>query len=606
MNLEYLNDKTKNLTTQPGVYIMKDKNDKIIYIGKAKNLKNRVSQYFKNVDKHDIKVGKMVESVWDFSYIITDSEFEALVLECSMIKKNAPKYNILLKDDKGYNYIKITNEPYPKILSVKQKLDDKCEYIGPFVSGYTVSNTVNTTNTIFKLPTCNRKFPRDFNKERPCLNYYIKKCRGYCLGQVSQTEYMEIIKQAKHFINKGSFEIVQELKKEMLICSDNLEFEKAGVIRDRINAIANIKVQQKVILDGNVNQDAVSFVMNNDTVVVSVLKFREGRLLDKDEFIYYNENNINTIRQQFLPMYYITSEDVPEKIFVDEDFDDLDLLQIALSNEKQKKVTIAIPQKGENKKIILLATKNAMDKLQSLNIRKNKEISILKDLQKMLGMKSMPKYIESYDISNLGDDDMVAGMISVVNGKFNKKGYKKFKVKSVIGQDDYGAMTEVIERRILRYLDKDDRNGFNQLPDLILLDGGKGHLSVITKLLKKYDLDIAVFGMVKDNKHKTRAISTMGSEIDIKSNQLVFQFVTKIQDEVHRFSIDYQRNLSKKRNLNSILEQVTGIGGKKSALLLKHFKSIDTIKNSTIEEISEVVGITLADAKNINVFFENR
>lgn len=604
MTLQELREKTNTLPGLPGVYLMKNKQKKIIYIGKAKDLKKRVSQYFRNVEKHDDKVRAMVENVDDFDYIITDSEFEALILECSLIKQNNPKYNILLKDDKGYNYIEVGKGDWPRIKAAKQKADEKNNiYIGPFMSGFTVRNTVETVQSIFKLPTCNRRFPQDFGKQRPCLNFHINKCMGVCSGKIKKEDYQNTIQDALDFIHKGSAEIQKNFQREMEKASENLDFELAAKYRDRLRAITKIQENQKAVLHNPVDQDAIGFAQKGNIAVVVVLQFRKGLLTDKQEFIFYEQEDLQELREEFLSLFYLGGGDIPPKVFVDQDFADREVTQEALSKQREKKVEVIVPQRGENLKIVSMAVKNSMDKLDLLFERPSKETKVLEQLQEVLGLEKLPSYIESYDISNLGEDDTVCGMVVFKDGKPYKKAYKRFKIKTVAGQDDYASMSEAITRRFNRYKESDSNEGFGKLPDLILLDGGKGHVSTIEPIMKDFGLTVPVYGMVKDQRHKTKAISKDGKEVEIRNLKSVFKLITQIQDEVHRYALRYQQTLAKKRNLNLALTVIPGIGEKKALELLHHFGTVEKIKAADEKALLEVPTILKKDADNILIHF---
>lgn len=601
---DFLKSKLKNLPNNPGVYIMKDESLKIIYIGKAKNLKNRVSTYFINNKKNDVKVKAMVSYIYDFDYIITDSEFEALLLECSLIKHHKPKYNILLKDDKGYNYIEITNEEYPKIRSVYQKDEtSKNEYIGPFLSSFVVKNTVDMINDTFMLPTCNRKFPKDFGKQRPCLNFFIKKCSGVCTGKLKKEDYLNSIDDALKFLRKEDVDLIKYLKEQMNIYSEKLDFEKAALYRDKIQYLSRIQEGQKVILKDKIDADFVGFSFDYKNIVVTILKFRNGFLNDKYECIFYDRSDIEDIKNSFISMYYIDNASFDGKVYLDFDFLDNDILSTAIKSKLNRKIEFLTPIKGDKFKIIMMAIKNSKDKIDLLSNHNKKDNKILSELQHVLKLEKLPMYIESYDISNLGSDDMIGTMVVFKNAKPYKSDYKKFIIKNQNFQNDYLAMSEMIERRFKRYLSND--SSFNKLPDLILLDGGKGHLSTICNVLDKLSISIPIFGMVKNNKHKTEAIVSIDGKIDIKLNSNLFKFITTIQNEVHRFSVEYQRKLMKKRNINLTLTNISGIGEKKAIILLSHFKSIDNLKKSNAVEISNLKGINKRDAENILSYFNN-
>lgn len=605
--LEYLSDKARALTTAPGVYIMKNKDGAIIYIGKAKSLKNRVSQYFQpNNPSHNEKVRKMVSQVHDFDYIVVDSEFEALVLECSLIKQNQPKYNILLKDDKGYHYIKVTRGSYPRISAEKQKEDDKeADYLGPYTSSFSVSQTVDEVIRIFQLPTCNKKFPQDMKKSRPCLNFHIKKCMGVCKGRIGQNEYNEIFNQALSYIKRGESEIRERLETEMEEAAEALDFERAARLRDRINAIKRLNESQKVFMTTAESQDAVAFAHIGTTAVVAILKFRNSQLVDKEDHTFYDVYDLPQTREEFLEQYYLTVTDIPARVIMDEECEGMELLGNYLSEKQGKRVQIAVPQKGENRKIIEMAYHNASEKLSKFVSRTGREVAALEELTKLLGLEKTPEYIEAYDISNMGESDIVGGMVVYENGRPLKKAYKKFKIRDVVGQDDYSSMREVIRRRFTNYHEeKESGEGFGRLPDLILLDGGKGHVAAILPVLHEMGITVPVFGMVKDSRHRTRAIAQDGGEISISGYKSAFSFVTNVQDEVHRYSINYQKAAHKKTSMSLTLTRVEGIGEKKAAAVLKEFKTKDALKKATPEELSKVAKVPESTAKALWSFIQ--
>ncbi len=604
--LDRLSEKARNLTHSPGVYLMKNKSGEIIYIGKAKMLKNRVSSYFQlNNPSHNEKVKKMVSQVYDFDYILVDSEFEALVLECSLIKQNSPKYNILLKDDKGYHYIKITKEDYPRITAQKQIVDDNAEYLGPYTSSFSVKQTVDEVNKIFMLPTCNKKFPQDIKKTRPCLNFHIKQCMGVCKGKVSKEEYNEILAQAISYIKKGGNSLVERLNIQMEAASDALDFEKAAKLRDRISAIKKIADTQKVYMINTQNQDVIAFAQNSTNVGVAILKFRNSQLTDKEDFSLSDVYDLAQTRQEFLNQYYLSTVDVPQRIVVDAEFEELRLLEDYLTDKLKHRVKIIVPQKGENKKIVEMAYANASEKLSKRVERTGREVSALEELTKLLGLTKTPEYIEAYDISNIGESAMVGGMVVYENGRPLKKAYKKFKIKDVVGQDDYSSMREVITRRLSHYEEeKSTGEGFGRLPDLILLDGGKGHVAAILPIIENLKLEIPVFGMVKDSKHKTRAIAKDGGEIAISGCRSAFSFVTNIQDEVHRYSINYQKNVHKKTSFELTLTRVDGIGEKKAIALLKKYKTKPELKKATVAELKQTAKISDKTAQELYDFIQ--
>lgn len=605
--LHILREKSMKLPLTPGVYIMKNKQGKIIYIGKAKKLKNRVSQYFGSQNKHPVKVRKMVENVDDFDYILTDSEFEALVLEASLIKQNQPKYNILLKDDKGYSYIKVTNEPYRKISAVLQKDDENADYIGPFTSSYSVKQSVDEANRIFRLPQCNKSFPRDFKKGRPCLNFHINRCMGVCTGKISKSEYDEAVNDALDFLNGDITRIIKELKEKMNICAENLEFEKAGKYRDRIRAIENMQSKQKVVTETGYSKDVFSVAENEQDICVTVLRYDKGRLCDSEHFFFDSDKMVANVRCNFLIQYYGMNRTVPQKIYVDETFDDMELVEQHLTNVRGKKCTVTVPQRGEGLKLINMCRENAYEKLAQKKGRQSAEIKSLEELKNLLGLSKTPEYIESYDISHTGGDDNVAGMIVFKNAKPLKRAYRTFNIKSFAGQDDYGSMREVLSRRFdeyFKYKDDNATDGFGKLPDLILLDGGKGQVSVVKEVMQEKNLDIPLFGMVKDSKHKTRAITGDGGEIAINSMRSAFTLVSEIQEEVHRFSVSFHHKKHTKKGLELSLTKIDGIGQKKAKELLKEFKTIKNIKAASVDELQNVKGINRQLAEKIYDFYK--
>lgn len=604
-NLARLSEKARNLTHDPGVYLMKDKKGEIIYIGKAKNLKNRVSQYFQpNNPSHTEKVRRMVENVEDFDYIVVGSEFEALVLECSLIKQNAPKYNILLKDDKGYHYIRVEKGPYPRITAQKQLLkDDGADYLGPYTSSYSVTQTVDEVNKIFGLPTCNKKFPQEFRKTRPCLNYHIKQCMGVCRGRISEAEYRAIFDEALAYIKKGGGSLLSRLEKQMEEAAEALDFERAARLRDRIRAIRHIADTQKVFLINSREQDVIAFAQNMNHAAVAVLKFRNYRLSDKDDYVFPDVYDLPTVRQEFLNQYYLQNGDIPPRILIDEAFDGDTLLSEYLSEKLGRKVSILVPQKGDSKKMVEMAFQNATEKLSKQVMRTGREVAALDELAKLLGLKKPPAYIEAYDISNLGESAKVGGMVVFENGRPLKKAYKKFKIREVEGQDDYSSMREVLTRRLTHYMEeKDSGEGFGRLPDLILLDGGKGHVAAILPVIAQFHLDIPVFGMVKDSRHRTRAIAKDGGEIAISGNRAAFSFVTTVQDEVHRYSINYQKTVHKQSALEITITRVPGIGKKKAEMLLKAYKTRAELLAAAPEELQKTAKVKEETAQELYDF----
>ncbi len=605
--MKILRKKAMSLPLLPGVYIMKNADGEIIYIGKAKALKNRVSQYFGSQNRHPIKVRKMVENVDRFDYIVTGSEFEALVLECSLIKQHSPKYNILLKDDKGYSYIRISDGEYRKISAVFNKKDDGSEYIGPYLSSYSVRQSVDAANKIFKLPQCNKVFPRDFGKSRPCLNYYISQCCGLCTGKIKKSDYDEAVDGAIAFLKGDSRDIIADLRVKMEKAAEELDFEQAAKLRDRINSIERIKEKQKVVYKSVEEQDVFATADIDGSVCLAVLRFSNGRLFDSEHFFFDDPGDKEGMRSDFITSYYSMRDNIPKRVTVDGDVADRELLEQWLSEKKGKKVTVFVPARGEQLEIVNMCRKNAEEKLAIKKGRTGREIAVLDELKDLLGLKKTPEYIESYDISHTAGQDSVAGMIVFKGGKPFRKAYKRFSIKSFDGNDDYRAMNEVLTRRFSEYeKSKDSTEGFGKLPDLILLDGGVGQVHAVEPVLREFGLKIPLFGMVKDNRHRTRAISGDGGEIAINSKRQVFTLVSEIQNEVHRFSVAYHHQKHAKRGLSLSLTEIEGVGEKRASALLKYFKTMTAIKNAEVDELSKAPGITSAVAQNIYDYYRTK
>ena len=605
--MKILRKKAMSLPLLPGVYIMKNADGEIIYIGKAKALKNRVSQYFGSQNRHPIKVRKMVENVDRFDYIVTGSEFEALVLECSLIKQHSPKYNILLKDDKGYSYIRISDGEYRKISAVFNKKDDGSEYIGPYLSSYSVRQSVDAANKIFKLPQCNKVFPRDFGKSRPCLNYYISQCCGLCTGKIKKSDYDEAVDGAIAFLKGDSRDIIADLRVKMEKAAEELDFEQAAKLRDRINSIERIKEKQKVVYKSVEEQDVFATADIDGSVCLAVLRFSNGRLFDSEHFFFDDPGDKEGMRSDFITSYYSMRDNIPKRVTVDGEVADRELLEQWLSEKKGKKVTVFVPARGEQLEIVNMCRKNAEEKLAIKKGRTGREIAVLDELKDLLGLKKTPEYIESYDISHTAGQDSVAGMIVFKGGKPYRKAYKRFSIKSFDGNDDYRAMNEVLTRRFSEYeKSKDSTEGFGKLPDLILLDGGVGQVHAVEPVLREFGLKIPLFGMVKDNRQRTRAISGDGGEIAINSKRQVFTLVSEIQNEVHRFSVAYHHQKHAKRGLSLSLTEIEGVGEKRASALLKYFKTITAIKNAEVDELSKAPGITSAVAQNIYDYYRTK
>lgn len=603
--IPYLRKKAMKLPLNPGVYIMKNKSGEIIYIGKAKMLKNRVSQYFGSQNNHTLKVRKMVENVYDFDYILTDSEFEALVLECSLIKQHMPKYNILLKDSKGYSYVRITKGPWGRISACFKKENDGNTYLGPFTSGYSMRAMVEEANKIYKLATCNRKFPADIGKSRPCLNYYIGQCCAPCRGKISEEEYGENLNDAVEFLKGGQSQQVKQLKEQMEKYSEALEFEKAAKLRDRINAMEKITSRQKVVSSVIKQQDVFAVVQSGEKACLHILRFNKGILFDSEDFIFDSQEDLPSARYELIMSYYSFGRTIPKRITVDGETEDSEILAEWLSEKAGHKVTLGTVQKGEQASLMAMCRKNAAEKLAQYMGRAMKETAALDELKNLLGLKKVPEYIESYDISHTAGSDNVAGMVVFKNGSPYKKAYKRFMIKGFSGQDDYGSMREVLTRRFEHYLDENETDeGFKTLPDLILLDGGHGQINAVKPVLERLGLSVPLYGMVKDDKHRTRAIAVDGGEVAITSKRQAFTLVSEIQEEVHRFAITYHKSKHSKNTLETKLTEIEGIGGKKAKLLLKSFKTMKAISAASVEELSAVDGISKTNAEKIYEYFK--
>lgn len=601
--MQELRKKAMALPLLPGVYIMHDKSGEIIYIGKAKALKNRVSQYFGSQNNHAEKVRRMVDNVDDFEYIITDSEFEALILECSLIKQHTPKYNILLKDDKGYSYIRVSSGDWGKLSYVLQKKDDGAQYIGPYKSSYYVKSAVEEANKIFMLPTCNRRFPQDFRKGRPCLNYHIKQCMAPCTGRVKLKDYRESLAQALDFLKGGSSNSIKQLTSQMEEAAENLEFERAARIRDKINAVKKMGEKQKVVANKVLDEDVIASFTDDGKICFQVFRFEGGRLFDRESFI-FDSGDSESEYEEFLLGYYTIRNDVPKNIALDKDFDGIDAIAQWLSEKRGNKVNVTVPQRGEQAQLVSMCRSNAAEALAQKKGATVREYGVLEELKETLGLEKLPEYIESYDISNLAGTENVAGMIVYKNGKPLKSAYKKFKIKGFEGQDDYASMAEVISRRFDEYYKAEDKNeGFGKLPDLILLDGGKGQVAAVKQVLERMSISVPLFGMVKDDKHRTRAVTGDGGEIAISSKRALFTFLSKMQDEVHRFAIGYHHARRSKNTFKSSLTNIDGVGEVRAKSLLKYFRTIDNISKADLTELENAPKMTKDSALAVYRYF---
>lgn len=595
----------------PGVYIIRNQSDVIIYIGKAKRLRTRVSQYFREGVPHENKVTQMIENAFAFDVIVCQSEFEALVLEASQIKQHTPKYNILLKDDKGYSYIKITKEDWPRLRFALQKAEDGAEYIGPYTSGFAARELAETAMDSFLLPRCSRRFPEDFKKARPCLNAHIGKCMGVCTGKISKENYQNAVRDAARMIKSGKKEIVKQLTEKMNDAAERLDFETAALLRDQIAAIQKVSSGQKVIVAPDLAMDVVALASTPASVCAAVLRFREGRLEDKREFVFADTADMAQVREEFLPRYYLglAEEKVPRVIAVDELPDGAEALAELLGQNRGSKVQLYQPQRGDVAKLVEMAHTNALERLARETGRATREEKTLDALAQLLGLAKPPHVIESYDISNWGDGSSVCGMVVFRAGKPYKAGYRRFKMKTVAGTDDYASMAETLARRAAQYTAQQEaaKDGctvddtFASLPDLILLDGGRGQVRVVQQALAGTALAVVpLFGMVKDSRHRTRGIMDAdGRELAINLNRGVFPFVTAIQDETHRFANAYRKQQMHKKSYAATLTEVPGVGAATSKALLAQFKSVAAVKEASVEALCETAGVGRVMAQTI-------
>ena len=598
-----LRKKAMALPLLPGVYIMHGADGGIIYIGKAKALKNRVSQYFGSQNNHAEKVRRMVDNVADFEYIITDSEFEALILECSLIKQHTPKYNILLKDDKGYSYIRLSPGDWGKLSYVLQKADDGATYIGPYNSSFYVKSAVEEANKIFQLPTCNRQFPRDFRKARPCLNYHIKQCMAPCTGKVRLADYRESLQQALDFLKGGSSNSVKQLTAQMEEAAENLEFERAARIRDKIAAVKKMGDRQKVVANKVLNEDVIASFQNDGKTCFQVFRFEGGRLFDRESFIFDSGDSAYDT-EEFLLRYYTLRTGIPKNIALDSAFDGLDDVARWLSEKRGSKVTVTVPQRGEQAQLVAMCRSNAAEALAQQKGATVREFGVLEELRQTLGLDALPTYIECYDISNLAGTENVAGMVVYKNGRPLKSAYRKFKIKGFDGQDDYASMAETLTRRFTEYRSAAPSDeGFGKLPDLILLDGGKGQVAAVRAVFDRMDIHVPLFGLVKDDRHRTRAVTGDGGEIAISAKRELFAFLSKMQDEVHRFAIGYHHTRRKNATFRSSLTQIEGVGEVRAKALLKYFRTIDNISKADLAELEAAPKMTKDSAHAVFRYF---
>lgn len=600
-----IQEQLKKLPAEPGVYLMKNEKDKIIYVGKAISLKNRVRQYFQSSKNHTSKVKSMVKNIAKFEYIITDSELEALILECNLIKQYRPKYNVLLRDDKTYPYIKVTvNEDYPRVLKVRKVLKDKAKYFGPYTNITAVNDTLEIIRNTYPIRTCNIDIEKAIaNKVRPCLNKHIKKCIGPCTGEVSKEEYNKMIEEVILFLSGKEERLIEILKEKMNKCAMDFNFEDAAIYRDKIKSLEDMVQKQKIDSGtSDLNQDIIAMARAHDEACVQVFFIRNGKIVGREHFILEGvmDSSRKSILSSFVKQFYISQDYIPKEIIIEDEIEDSFVLEEWLTDKKGQKVNIKVPQKGDKKNLIEMVRKNAieyLEKFSNLNkLKYQKSIGALEELKNILGLKDTPKRIESFDISNIQGVDSIGSMVVFTDGKKDKKEYRRYKIKTVEGPNDYDSMAEIVERRIK----------YENFPDLILLDGGKGQVSAVKKVLDRYGVNIPLWGMYKDDKHRTKGLISQEKEIELDKTSNLYRFVASIQEEVHNYAISYHRSLRNKSLTKSVLDDIQGIGEKRKKALLSHFKSIEEIKVASFEDLLEVEGMNKSSAESVFKFFNNK
>ena len=606
--LTELRQKAMALPLEPGVYIMKDATGTIIYIGKAKKLKNRVSQYFGSDQNHTEKVRQMVSRVDTFEYIVVGSEFEALVLECALIKQHTPKYNILLKDDKGYHYIRVSPPPYPRLSEAKQTAEDGARYIGPYMSSYAIKQAVDEANKIYCLSTCSR--PLAYGKrggERPCLNHHIGQCCAPCTGKVDPKEYQSRVEEAVEFLTQGSAKTMATLQQRMEQAAERLDFEQAARLRDRISAIKRMGEKQKVVLSRIPEQDVVALASGSGKACFEVFRFTGGQLTDREHFLVDEQENPAESYREFLERYYTLRDRIPPQVTVATEPEDRELLERWLTEKAGRRVHVVTPQIGEQARLTEMCKNNAAERVAQQIGMTGRDTTALEELRQLLGLDATPSYIECYDISHTAGQEPVAAMVVFENGQPLRSAYRKFRIKEASGGDDCAAMAEVLSRRLEEYLrHQEEGTGFGRRPDLILLDGGAGQVAAVTPVLARYDLAIPLYGLVKDDRHRTRAIAREGGEIAIHRKRAAFTLLGTIQEEVHRSAIRYHRQRRKAGSLSTTLLEVEGIGPTRARALLRQFGSLRGVQNATVEELLTVKGMTRPAAEAILRHFQSK
>lgn len=608
-----IQEELKKLPGKPGVYLMHDEKDAIIYVGKAISLKNRVRQYFQSSRNKGAKIEQMVTHISRFEYIVTDSELEALVLECNLIKEHRPKYNTMLMDDKSYPFIKVTvNEPFPRVMLARQMKKDKAKYFGPYTSAGAVKDTIELIRKLYHIRSCNRSLPKDIGKERPCLNYHIHQCQAPCQGYISQEEYRKSIDEVVRFLN-GHYDLVlKELEEKMMAASDSLEFEKAIEYRELLTSVQKVAQKQKITDTAGDDRDIIAMASEGEDAVVQVFFIRSGRLIGRDHFYLKSAENDTEgeILSSFIKQFYAGTPYIPAELMLPEEIEDQDIIEEWLTARRERRVHLRIPKKGTKEKLVELAQKNAQMVLKNDRERLKREegrtIGAVKELEKILGLKGIIR-MEAYDISNTNGFDTVGSMVVYEHGKPKRNDYRKFKIKTVQGPDDYASMNEVLTRRFGHGLreqqEESETGGFQIFPDLIMMDGGRGQVNIALEVLEKLHLHIPVCGMVKDDNHRTRGLYFNNTELPIDRNSECFRLITRIQDEAHRFAITFHRQLRSKGQVHSVLDDIPGVGPARRKDLMRCFENIDAIRNATVEELKELPSMNEKSAQEVYKFF---
>lgn len=608
-----IQEELKKLPGKPGVYLMHDEKDAIIYVGKAISLKNRVRQYFQSSRNKGAKIEQMVTHISRFEYIVTDSELEALVLECNLIKEHRPKYNTMLMDDKTYPFIKVTvNEPFPRVMMARRMKKDKAKYFGPYTSAGAVKDTIELIRKLYHIRSCNRSLPKDIGKERPCLNYHIHQCYAPCQGYISREEYRKSIDEVVRFLNGNYDPILKELEEKMLDASENLEFEKAIEYRELLASVQKIAQKQKITDTAGDDRDIIAMASEGEDAVVQVFFIRGGRLIGRDHFyLKIAENDTKSeILSSFIKQFYAGTPYIPAELMLPEEIEDQEIIEEWLTTRREHKVRLRIPKKGTKEKLVELAQKNAQMVLKNDKERLKREegrtIGSVKELEKILGLTGIIR-MEAYDISNTNGFDSVGSMVVYEHGKPKRNDYRKFKIKSVQGPDDYASMNEVLTRRFEHGLrerqDESETGGFQAFPDLIMMDGGRGQVNIALEVLEKLNLHIPVCGMVKDDNHRTRGLYFNNVELPIDRNSECFRLITRIQDEAHRFAITFHRQLRSKGQVHSILDDIPGVGPARRKDLMRSFENIEAIRNATVDDLKELPSMNEKSAQEVYKFF---